>query len=423
MKLKKVGRRFFAAGLAVVILLCFTACGDLNIGEKLGALKRNLEAAESAEEEGFAFGEKDYDAFLKTLDGITFDETGSFSETISWKLNTTDGILVIFGTGELVLNQDDYVQETDGEKHEEEFPWYNNDLLKTAVISEGITAISGDKKLFGICRALETLYLSKTIETFSDSALWSCNALQSIVLQEGNPYYCVKNNALYTKDMTRLVRYPCGAKDKEFDISDGVKTIGASAFQGNTNLREIRIPESVTTIERDAFDDCEKLEQITIPNSVTTLEESAFNYCESLESVTLSSGLTEIGDYMFWNCMALTTVTIPNGIESIGYMSFTNCSSLKELVLPESVTEIGGCAFERCSSLSTVVLSENLTYIGKRAFDECTSVNRLTVPSKVETIGDGAFGRWTSEQSIILENAAEDYGDDWKDNCNAQILG
>lgn len=419
--LKKVGKRVIGMGMAIILLFGFTACSDLNIAEKFGALTGTLDAAENAEDDVFALGEKDYDAFVQSLDGITFDETGSFSETIFWKLNTQDGILVIFGSGELVLNHDDYKQETDDGKYEEEFLWHNNDLLKTAVISEGITKITGDKELFGICRALENLYLSKTIETFPGSALTFCGELQNIVLQEGNPYYCVKDQVLYTKDMTRLVRYPCGISAGDFDIPNGVQTIGTHAFQGSPNLREIRIPESVITIERDAFDDCENLKQITIPDSVTTLEESTFSSCESLEAVTLSSGLTEINDYMFWNCTALTTVTIPNGIESIGYMAFTNCSSLKEIILPESVTSIGGNAFERCSSLSTIVLPKNLTYIGDSAFYKCTSISSLTIPFKVEEIGDGAFWGWTAEQRIILENAAADFGYDWKDYCNAQI--
>ena len=49
------------------------------------------------------------------------------------------------------------------------------------------------------------------------------------------------------------------------EISEGVTSIGYSAFNGCSSLESIVIPESVTSIGDWAFCDCSSLESIVIP--------------------------------------------------------------------------------------------------------------------------------------------------------------
>ena len=66
---------------------------------------------------------------------------------------------------------------------------------------------------------------------------------------------------------------------KNVVISDGVTSIGNSAFFGFRSLTSVSIPNSVTRLEGGAFSDCSALTQITIPNSVTSIGANAFHSC------------------------------------------------------------------------------------------------------------------------------------------------
>ncbi len=65
-------------------------------------------------------------------------------------------------------------------------------------------------------------------------------------------------------------------------ISEGITTIGSSAFQSCSSLTSVVIVDSVTTIGSSAFYNCTNLETVVIPNSVTTIGSRAFGFCSNL---------------------------------------------------------------------------------------------------------------------------------------------
>lgn len=74
-----------------------------------------------------------------------------------------------------------------------------------------------------------------------------------------------------------------GSEIKVYVVPDGVKNIGASAFEG-TNLIVVTLPEGVTSIGNNAFSGCSLLNTVTIPSSVTSIGNSAFASCKKLRS-------------------------------------------------------------------------------------------------------------------------------------------
>ena len=104
-----------------------------------------------------------------------------------------------------------------------------------------------------------------------------------------------------------------GAEFKNLTISEGIKEIGISAFQG-----------------------CSKIERVVLPTTLSKIGESAFMGCSNLADIKPTSGevslkITEIGASAFYNCTSLEKITLPSTLESIGLNAFAGCSKLTEI--------------------------------------------------------------------------------------------
>lgn len=98
-----------------------------------------------------------------------------------------------------------------------------------------------------------------------------------IIVAEGNPYYKVVDGVLYTEDLSVLLLYPQGKKDKEFIIPDSVQVIGACAFMNCKNLESIYIPDSVKRIDGSTFHNCTSLTEVRMPEDVSYWGETFSN--------------------------------------------------------------------------------------------------------------------------------------------------
>ncbi len=95
------------------------------------------------------------------------------------------------------------------------------------------------------------------------------------------------------------------------EISEGITTIGTSAFSWCSNLVSVTLPSTLETICATAFFYCRNLEEIVIPEGVIYLGNAAFD-ASGLKTIVLPKSLQKIGDSCFWICDSLTSV-IYNG--------------------------------------------------------------------------------------------------------------
>ncbi len=65
-----------------------------------------------------------------------------------------------------------------------------------------------------------------------------------------------------------------------------VTSIGASAFEGCSNLNKVELPEGLVSIEDKAFAFCESLIDVYIPSSVSSIGNDVFKDCDSLMITT-----------------------------------------------------------------------------------------------------------------------------------------
>ena len=188
--------------------------------------------------------------------------------------------------------------------------------LASITIPDSVTSI-GDG-VFSSCESLASITIPDSVMHIGSNPFHSCKALTSIIVSPEHTALAVMNGVLYSKADKRLVCYPYTATEEEFEIPQGIRIIGDSAFVFCDSLTSITIPDSVTTIEDFAFGSCDLLASITIPDSVTHIGDQAFRTCESLRSLTIPDSVTEIGKDAFSGCRALT-ITVSRGSYAAQY--------------------------------------------------------------------------------------------------------
>ena len=275
-------------------------------------------------------------------------------ENISWELNS-NGLLIVSGTGGMK------------EFTNSNSPWNNDNRIREAVISNGITNI-GSFAFYG-CIELTSITIPDSVTNINTCAFQGCTGLTSIT------------------------------------IPDSVTNINTGAFQGCTGLTSITIPDSVTDIGKSAFKGCTGLASISIPGSVTGIGTSTFEDCTKLTSITIPDSVTVIDSYAFFNCIGLTAITIPDRVTSIGHGAFNNCTGLTSITIPDSVTDIGNSAFKDCSGLTSITIPYSVQSIGTKAFHGCTGLASITIPDSVTSIGGSAFRGCTGLTSITIPDS------------------
>ena len=213
--------------------------------------------------------------------------------------------------------------------------------------------------------------------------------------------------------------------------------IGASAFEGHSELTDILLWGDPSFIGERAFMGCTKLKDISLPNECEEIGASAFENCTSLTSVIMW-GDPEIGDRAFYGCSSLKDISIGNDTKRIGVSAFEGCtklssvlmwgdpeisaraffgcSSLKEISIGNDTEIIGESAFEGCTSMKSVLLWGDPN-IEARAFYGCTALKEISIGYNTEYIGDYAFYGCTSLKEVTLWGSKTRIGTEAFGNC------
>ena len=226
------------------------------------------------------------------------------------------------------------------------------------------------EKAFENCTALETIRIGAGVQNLNAKKFFGCGRLLKIQVTQDNPWIMDREGVLFDKAGQELLCFPKGDARTSYCVPDTVRKIGAGAFAGCRNLREVLLPEGLETIAERGFENCSSLEVVSLPGNLREIGESAFEKCESLEEITLPEGLQELKRSTFLGCSRLQAVHFPKSLKSIGRYGFADCSSLKKTELPERLEDIGCYAFSGCN-LSRIVLPNSIRYIEEMAFEDC----------------------------------------------------
>ncbi len=250
-----------------------------------------------------------------------------------------------------------------------------------------------------------------------------------------------KDSKFFT--VTTLVMYPAGKKDEVYQTPEMITTIPASAFEGNKYIKkfivdtmptysknsktgEITAAEKSVAIGASIFAGSKVLESVSIKNKCT-IGVSAFDGCSNLKEFIYDKTGSTMGNYAFRNCAL--TISEVNGWDSIGASAFSGNNSIKTLTVGANVGTIGNSAFsdckglvsvdmkdcgkavtktgtfgmnmfENCTALESIKLPELLLELSNYTFNGCTSLSNVEISDDTATIAPYAFGGCTSLQKF-----------------------
>lgn len=332
----------------------------------------------------------------------------------------------------------------------ESLPSVKNLTLGDKVVTIEKNAIYGELKTLYIGKNVKNIYGESFISAYS-SVNYEDIVCDKVVVDKDNPYYVVKDDILYTKDMKTLVKCFAQNVDKnttltipdtvvkiedfalynkcygKINLPKNLKYIGDKAFLKSDNFTELNIPDTVTHIGEGAFSECHSLKNMKLPKNLKTIPKNAFELCENLKTIDIPSSVQKICAKSF-SGTAISKIELPSSLTALstnafGYENKLKCISVdsnnksfvainnvlyskdkKKLVLYPSkksdtsytilkgTEEIGNRAFNNNDYIETIKIPSTVKTIDGKAFFDLAKVKNYNVPSSVTKLGSYAIG-------------------------------
>ena len=152
----------------------------------------------------------------------------------------------------------------------------------------------------------------------------------------------------YIKQLSDTVKSP-EFKFRNILMTNCLQIIGASLKTKNSS--EVVIPNEVENmpilgIKEGLFKNNKTIEMIDFGTTLKTIGISAFENCTNLKNVTMSDSVTVIMDRAFAGCVSLKEVRLGRGVKHIGKNAFVGCENLETVYMPKSVENVENSAIE-----------------------------------------------------------------------------
>ena len=285
-------------------------------------------------------------------------------------------------------------EETDGGMMLSEYIADKNDAVLEIgpVFSEdGSTQTDGRVvavRRFALCCNETTafIFIGKDVVDIPETAFYSCTALQAVLVDPENPYYCSDNGVLYRLADGRPTELMlCPARS---DLYRAMLALGEQP-PANAKAAEAFAARSKALKEKSETW-LEALKKDDAPAALTDPEQKAWT---AALGYNVLPGVTEIGAMAFAECETLFHVALPEGIQTFQTMAFFKCVNLRSLRLPESTEAIGSDAFSYCEKLPEIYIPAAVKTIGHHAFFGCKGAAEIRM--------------------ACAENAAPQLGQNW----------
>lgn len=247
---------------------------------------------------------------ISLTDSVEYIGNEAFNNT-AWLENQPEGIVYI---GNFAYSY------KPGEKKETELTFREN---TTGISDEFAFLLSS--KFSGITR----VDLPDSLRYITPVTFHSLSDLSCFNVSEDNPYFMSDDGILFSKDRSKLIKYPVQKTGTSYIIPSQTKIIADRAFMNCNYLSEVEMSDSVTDIGDSAFSYCHNLNKIKLSDKIKTISCRSFR-STSISEISLPLSLTSIDNEAF-AFTHISEVTVPESVTSIGYGSFASCQYLTEI--------------------------------------------------------------------------------------------
>lgn len=213
---------------------------------------------------------------------------------------------------------------------------------------------------------------------------------------------------------------------REVIISEGVTSVGNSAFYRYSSIKSVTVATSIAIIEDWAFS-CECPEPIDVYYDGTEYEwhynidsdygKNMFLFYGNLHlkdgsGDTIAEG--ECGPGLTWRLDGNSTLTVSGDGPMDDMDPDTDVHSpwyigdltpyIYRIVIEPGVTGIGSCAFMYCQMADSVSIPDTVSAIGDYAFDSCGKLTSVYIPDSVTDMGLDAFADCRDLAEVYLSN-------------------
>ena len=234
--------------------------------------------------------------------------------------------------------------------------------------------------------------------------------LTSITVDPENKYFTSIDGVLYESDndgsCSTMLLYPRCKPETSIEIPEGVRylkdkvfyksqltsihcpstlrSIGKSAFMG-LDLKDIVLNDGLKEIGANAFERAVCHGQLVIPESVRSIGTGCFMNSKWFSNVILPEKYNSIGSHWFSGAL-LETFHIQEHIKAINEGAFSG-STMLYIDLPDNIQTIQKGAFQDCNGLRKIELPLGLKKLEDEVFADCDQLRNVSVNNKVKEIG------------------------------------
>ena len=278
----------------------------------------------------------------------------------------------------------------------------NSTLTLVTINSTGSSITTIGTSAFSGCSALATFTANTGLTTIDTTAFYDCSNPFTLTLPSSVTSI---SNTAFTASSARNLNLTINGT-----ASNGIVTIPARSFLGNTTLRSVTLGTSISVVDGNgnpedsvltgAFANCSNLTSFTANSTnFESIKAKAFNGCNRTFTLNLPSttNTITIADDAF--STPNTNLTVGGGITRILDGSFFNNISLVSVKFGTSITTLltstsyNGSSygtFAGCTNLTSFT-ANSITTIPTRTFADCSATFRLNLSSTITNISDTAF--------------------------------
>lgn len=241
--------------------------------------------------------------------------------------------------------------------------------LTRLVIPDGVETIS--YTAFPYAKSLEYLYIPATANFTDVNGVGAgyffsdCINLQTLEVDENNPYYTSYDKVLYNKDMTKVINV-LPTKKGVFNIPEGVVELGDNCFGYCPKITAVNIPSTLERLHSTSwqsmdnpFENCHNYYVIGdyIDRFYSVFTE--INVSEQNETFSSEDGVLFSKDksrlIAYPQGKSLSKYTVPDGVVSVGSYAFCYTKKLRTVIFPFSISNVESYAIYYVQGLNAII--------------------------------------------------------------------